>query len=399
MTPMGHVTPETRIREEMQLSQSGWLNGWQYRKSHTITGSAGAGTDYQIRIIVHRTTGSDRGENVYVGTNCQINFGDIRFTEGDGLTELDYWLEEYTESVDATFWVEVTDDLGSNQEIYAYYGTSETSTTTSNGDDVFLFYADHSSGSLDLSKWDVGYTNGGVSFSTTDANHGYVAQVYADFGYFSFDIQTDDGYFTYTCAMFRAKIELTTAADQLARAGWIAAGQQWFAIVNSHSGDSELSLSDDDDNAYSVDISDSYFDSYQTYELQRNSTHVSMYSDRVHVVSVENAPDASANRFGVYVRDSEYDVWHDWIAIRKFITIEPSHSSWGGEELSIISTTTEPTTSGTSIIPGDPMSTFIPLLGLAGIISIFLIGGLMFSQWRLKLRILKNWKRSTCTRI
>lgn len=70
-----------------------WLTGWGHRKSHTINQQVGAGTDYPVKIVVHRTAGVDAGDDVYVGTECKTDFGDIRFTENDEETLLDYFLE------------------------------------------------------------------------------------------------------------------------------------------------------------------------------------------------------------------------------------------------------------------------------------------------------------------
>ena len=118
-----------------------WLTGWDYRKQITITGQTGAGTNYQIMFDVEYGSGSDTGNTVYLSSNSKTDFGDVRFTDNDGDTELDYWLEEYTGSGDATFWVEVADDLGSNQVIYIYYGKAQED-TTSNGDNTFIDMAD-----------------------------------------------------------------------------------------------------------------------------------------------------------------------------------------------------------------------------------------------------------------
>lgn len=135
-----------------------WLSGWTYRKSHAITGAVGAGTNYQIQITVHYGSGTDNDDDVYMNSNCETDFQDIRFTDDDGVTELDYWIESYVDSDNAVIWVEVADDLGSNQTIYIYYGNA--SATYPHGDDqtemdaTFLF-ADHFYGSsLDLTKWD-----------------------------------------------------------------------------------------------------------------------------------------------------------------------------------------------------------------------------------------------------
>lgn len=118
----------------------GWLDGWDHRQGITITGSIGAGTNYQIML------------DVTYDANMQADFDDIRFTAANGVTELDYWCEDYTASTDAIFWVEVADNLNTTQEIYMYYGNDAVS-TTSDGDDTFLFFDDFNDASIDPAKW------------------------------------------------------------------------------------------------------------------------------------------------------------------------------------------------------------------------------------------------------
>ncbi len=73
------------------------LSGWDYRKQKTITGTtAGAQTNYQMKLTVYNSTGTDTPGNVYLGGNARSDFGDIRFTKSDGATLLDYWIESYT---------------------------------------------------------------------------------------------------------------------------------------------------------------------------------------------------------------------------------------------------------------------------------------------------------------
>ena len=136
------------------FAQAWYNNNWSYRKSHVITGSAGAGTGYQIRIIVHKTTGTDAGSDVYMGANPNNDFGDVRFTASDGTTLLSYWMEtgSLTSGSQAAFWVKVAADLGSNQTIYVYYGNGS-ATTTSNGANTFILFDDFDGTSLDASKW------------------------------------------------------------------------------------------------------------------------------------------------------------------------------------------------------------------------------------------------------
>jgi hypothetical protein len=132
-----------------------WLTGWSYRKSHVINSASGAGTNYQVKITVHYGSGTDSGADVYLNGHCRTDFGDIRFTDDDGVTLLDYWMETKVDSNYAIFWVEVADDLSSNNAtIYVYYGKSD-ATTTSNGNNTFAFFDDFPGTSIDTNKWTV----------------------------------------------------------------------------------------------------------------------------------------------------------------------------------------------------------------------------------------------------
>lgn len=108
-----------------------WLSGWFYRKKHMINPAEGAGSGYQIRIKVHFGAGTDFGEDVYCGNRCRADFGDIRFTDGDGGL-LDYWMQSKSEGDYAVFWVEVAGSLESTaQTVYVYYGKNDAANTSS----------------------------------------------------------------------------------------------------------------------------------------------------------------------------------------------------------------------------------------------------------------------------
>jgi len=126
----------------------GWLSGWNYRQGITITGSSGAGTDYQVPI------------NVTYESSMQTDFDDLRITDDGGITLLDFWIEEYIASTFAYLWVEVRDNLDTDQVIFLYWGNGAVS-TTSNGNNTFIFFDDFEySGYPDSAKWDkVGSTS------------------------------------------------------------------------------------------------------------------------------------------------------------------------------------------------------------------------------------------------
>lgn len=111
-----------------------WLTGWGFRKSHDIDGSVvGPQTDYQVRVTCHYGAGVDGGEHVYLNGKCRTDFQDIRFTDSDGETPLDYWLQEKVDSSYAIFWVKIPSIpvAPGSATIYVYYGKSD-ATTISN---------------------------------------------------------------------------------------------------------------------------------------------------------------------------------------------------------------------------------------------------------------------------
>lgn len=128
-----------------------WLRGWDYRKSHTLTGSAaGAQALYQVGIKVYYGSGTDGTETVvgivfgkvYTGSKCRTDFGDIRFTGPDGVTPLDYWIQSKIDSNYAIIWVEVDSIPVSpgTVDIYIYYG--KVAATTGDGEATFLMFDD-----------------------------------------------------------------------------------------------------------------------------------------------------------------------------------------------------------------------------------------------------------------
>ncbi len=120
-------------------AEAAWLTGYSYRKKITITGQAGAGTYYQVKLLVGESSGAT-GENFDLNSRCSSFPNDIRFTDNDGNTLLDYWVESTTGTTPnqlTTVWIEVADSLESGTvDIYVYYGKSG-GTSASNFDNTF----------------------------------------------------------------------------------------------------------------------------------------------------------------------------------------------------------------------------------------------------------------------
>jgi len=79
----------------------------QYRKPVKMTLSETGDSDYSVKIVAYKSTGSDSGEDVYLGENVEDTFNDIRFTKGDGVTLIPCWKEsgELSSGVSCPYWV------------------------------------------------------------------------------------------------------------------------------------------------------------------------------------------------------------------------------------------------------------------------------------------------------
>jgi len=127
-----------------------WLSGYSYRKKVTISGSSGAGENYQVKLSI----GSSSGGDLHLEGHCEDFPNDIRFTDDDGATLLDYWIEDPTQDP-ITVWIKVKDNLDNNVDIYIYYGNPSAS-SASDGDATFEFFDDFTGKSINakfLTNW------------------------------------------------------------------------------------------------------------------------------------------------------------------------------------------------------------------------------------------------------
>ncbi|MEM5816122.1 MAG: DUF2341 domain-containing protein, partial [Candidatus Aenigmatarchaeota archaeon] len=147
----------------LSFSQS-WLSGWQYRIPITITErSKNTLTDYQVLVTINT-------QNLISQGKMRSDCGDIRFTDSDGKTLLNYWIESGCNSANTRIWVKVPNIPANSQKIiYLYYGNSQT-TSASNATSTLVIYEDWSSGTLN--GWMLRTTAPGyrVSITTTEGN-------------------------------------------------------------------------------------------------------------------------------------------------------------------------------------------------------------------------------------
>ena len=122
--------------EALQPLVSGGLDGWSYRRPITIsnTGSSNL-TDYQVLVTLNTQSLISSGK---MRNDC----GDIRFTDSNGTTLLNYWLESGCNTTLTKIWVKVPlIPANSTKTIYIYYG-NPSATSLSNPDNTFIFFDD-----------------------------------------------------------------------------------------------------------------------------------------------------------------------------------------------------------------------------------------------------------------
>lgn len=333
-----YVDPEPSISSIGSLEAKWGLENWDYRKKHVIEGStAGAQTDYQMKIVVHRTTGTDSGEDVYVGDKCRTDFADIRFTKGDGETLLDFWLEEY-DSNKATFWVEIPEIPTSPNtvSIYIYYGNSN-ATSVSDGDSTFLFFDDFPGSSLDTTnKWDVeagtGYAvdNGvlelwyeGGTRCLIDAKASF-AELYNVSLKTRFKMSSSDGY----SANYLKLHKHGTGTNTECAKSWFGSSNSIYArVVNDGTRTNGDSYTDGD------------ITEWHTSFLTWKSGEVKIYYDsELKWTFTTNVPDEAMVPAFWSASQSGYTLYIDWVFLRKWVDPEPTHGEWFEEETSVTET-------------------------------------------------------------
>ncbi len=332
-----------------EIRQSGpkpWIVGWNLRKSHTLTGSvAGAQTDYQVGIKVYYGSGIDGTETiggatfgkVYCDSKCRVDFGDIRFTESDETSLLNYWIEEQVDSDYAIIWVEVDSIPASpgTTDIYIYYGNVGAS-TTSNGDNTFLIFNDCAT----TTGWSVQTITGSPAWGTAIMDGATTIYIEANNHNEKLRIQYDtilstgrenrraltrvkhtswnqDGYFNWYTPLI---LSPSTQYDALRYSSYY----DYYTIYASVGGVSDT-----------TNYNAGHPSGWYRYEKKTNAAGaVTGYRDDTELGTATVDGDYSGGKVMYYVNEWNPGLtkhYIDWFAIGKYVDPEPTHITWGPE--------------------------------------------------------------------
>ncbi len=342
---------------ELDYSDYQYLDGWDFRKNHTIKGASTNQTNYQVGIKVYYGSGTDGNESlwgitfgkIYTDSNCKTDFGDIRFTEENGITLLDYWLETKVDSNYGIFWVEISylQESPNYELIYIYYGNPDAS-TTSNGDNTFIWFDDFEDEEIndepDSSKWElIGVT--GTAYILIKDNPDGLGQVIDVY-------DNDDGITTVALSRYVNYEELDYAIGYKSRIGnngdnW----QNWFYELQAVSNSSGTTISTSlnrlgNDRRYYNGASYVDYSPNCPYALNiwyRKEHRILQSGTNIYKLNMNGTeytgsfwnPETSLSKYYIPYRARLEQAGHNYIDdtyIRKLCYTEPIHMSWGIEE-------------------------------------------------------------------
>lgn len=309
---------------------SGWLPGWLMRKLNPIGGTtAGMQFNYQMKITVHKGSGTDSATDVYCNGHCRDDFGDIRWTRGGGLNLLDYWIESVVSGDKAVFWVEVPFVPKSPGTVDArmYYDKSDAA-SLSNGDATFIFFDDFAGTTINTNKWTVlgGYHSQNEVLKATDGPSNWTDSGIISNSSFArpfvleFKMRCTAIGSPYTASIFGTFSSSPPIYDNQ-KDGWDE--------YNSGTYPYQMTLYE---NHSSVWTQNNYWSLNTWYKLKIvvKSSGITGFID-----DSQKYDGSGGSTSPLYIGNSNYDGNQEWddVRVRKYASPEPAWGAWGAQDI------------------------------------------------------------------
>jgi len=292
---------------------------------------------YEVKVTLHKGSGADSGSDVYLGSSVLDNFGDVRFTDASG-NLLDYWFESVSSGSSAVAWVELNVSIRRNTTFYVYWGnlTPAAGISASNGTETFIFFDDFSGSSLS-SAWaeagsgSVSVSGGVVTVTSSTSSSSKCIHTTQLFG--AGRSWPSDG------RAVRVRTELGPNSAGWKTVGFAYKGGSWpvpyakyrtDALRVTSSSGSFTRTSGDETNYQFYTYSTSVDNNWHVAEARRDGAHDQFTLDDGQ--QNRGAYPTSVSRALQINDDSAEGVRVDWILVRHWNYVEPSHGDWGATE-------------------------------------------------------------------
>ncbi len=291
-------------------------------KKLTITGTtAGAQTNYQMKLALYNTTGTDTPGNVYLGGNVRSDFGDIRFTKSDRTTLLDYWIESYTPGVSAVVWVKVDSIPASpnTATIYLYYNNA-TATTMSSGTNTFKFFDDFEDGTY--TGWSLSAGNAILGVS----NGWFTAQGTSSLG--NVEITADNSFVSHHAYELKIQTDFENNPNRQGRIMFRSTKPYYNYVVAFYHTNIRLLRQTGSYSETELDGATFYWDDTKVYNMKITGygNQLNVYINDVLILSASDLTYSSGN-IGVGLREVYGGTWKfDDTRVRNYADPEPT---WG----------------------------------------------------------------------
>jgi len=166
-------TKKSYIDGEFVGEQTGIIGALTYSFANRMLGRYGSSVIYYANALIdeariyNRALSEDEVLAHFNASKVRLDYGDVRFTDSDGTTELNYWMEQ-----DGTFWTKVPSISASSQKtIYMYYGNSS-ETSQSNGSNTFDLFDDFESYTIGDLNGQGGWVSSGGEVVSSPVKYG-----------------------------------------------------------------------------------------------------------------------------------------------------------------------------------------------------------------------------------
>ena len=288
-----------------------WYGSYSHRTNTSIVNGT---RPYQISLNISNSTGTNNDTTIFCNGHCNTGFTDIRFTLGN-TTILPYWIEN---NATGKVWVNVT----ANGTVNMYYG-NPSAIDASNGTNTFDFFDDFDN----LNQW----TKQSGTWTTTNST---ILMPNSALAYLRSNIIAPttpyvlstkfSGNWTGGSTTFRFLTEANNTTSVSNAYMPYNTGTSQTLYVNNGNGQSV---------SYTLSNNVQYIDDFVFNST--TSTKLNLYdTSRNLLATVSNtvATSGTGHYFALFDNGDGTQRYVYWMFIRKYITTEPTWSTWGAEE-------------------------------------------------------------------